>query len=188
VSKILDWQGMKEMYTRLLVERTGEDLATWNERVRNQGFEDEQSLRQWLTGQGVTGYAQYLLVKERFGWPDFMMASADDLITGQYAEKPQLKPIFDAVIAAAAELGPVTIQTRKTYVSLVTRRRTFARVQPTTRDRVDLFLRLENQLPGGRLLPTNTHERMPVRIGLSSLDSVDDEVAALLQKAYDENR
>lgn len=188
MAQVLDWQGMKEMYARLLLERTGEDLATWNERVQGKGFEDEQSLREWLTGQDVTGYAQYLLVKEQFGWPDFMVASADNLITGQYAEKPQLKPIFDAVIAVAAELGPVTIQTRKTYVSLVTGRRTFARVQPTTRDRLDLFLRLENQQSGGRLLPTNTHEHMPVRIGLSSLDSVDDEVVALLQQAYNENR
>src|SRR5512142_1889064 len=96
------WQSMKEMSARLLVERTGKDLAFWNQRIRNEPLEDEKSLRAWLAQQGVTGYAQNLLVMERFGYPDFMLASADDLIDGQYADRPQLRPIFDAIIAAAA--------------------------------------------------------------------------------------
>jgi len=86
----------------------------------------------------VTGYAQSLLVMERFGYPDFLVASADELIDGQYKDRPQLRPILDAILAATAGLGEVVIQARKTFVSLVTPRRTFARVQATTRNRVDL--------------------------------------------------
>jgi hypothetical protein len=123
-----DWKGMKDMSARLLHERTGQDLETWNQRITSEGFTDEQTLRAWLTEQGVIGYAQALLVMERFGYPDFFLASADELIEGQYAERPQLRPIFDAIIDAAAGLGEVIVQTRKTYVSLVTPRRTFARV------------------------------------------------------------
>jgi hypothetical protein len=85
------------------------------------------------------------------------------------------------------ELGEVIIQARKTYVSLVTRRRTFARVQPTTRTRVDLGLRLEGQKPGGRLQPSRIHETMQVQIGLTSPEEVDDEVLAWLRKAYEQN-
>src|SRR5438094_9546487 len=127
-----DWKGMKEMSARLLHERTGQDLDTWNQRITSEGFTDEQSLRAWLTEQGVTGYAQSLLVMERFGYPAFFLASADELIDGQYADRPHLRPILETIIDAAAGLGEVTIQSRKTYVSLVTPRRTFARVQPTT--------------------------------------------------------
>lgn len=188
MAKILDWQGMKDMYTRLLVERTGEDLATWNERIQREGFDDEQRLREWLSAQGVTGYPQALLVMERFSWPEWMQASADDLIEGQYADRPNLRPIFNAILAAVSGLGDLTIQTRKTYVSLVTKRRTFARVQPTTRNRVDVYLRLPDQLPGGRLLQSRTHEHMPVQIGLERVEEVDDEVVDWLRKAYEENR
>lgn len=39
-----------------------------------------------------------------------------------------------------------------TYTSLLTRRRTFAAVKPTTRSRMDLVLRLDGAEPGGRLL------------------------------------
>jgi hypothetical protein len=182
-----DWQGMKDLSARLLYERTGQDVATWKERIASEGFTDEQQLRAWLTAQGVSGYAQSLLVMERFGYPDFLLASADELIEGQYADRPQLRPIFDAIINAAAGLGEVVVQTRKTYVSLVTPRRTFARVQPTTRQRLDLGLRLEGLEPGGRLLPSKIHQTMPLQISLTSLEEVDAEVLGWLQQAYDQN-
>ena len=182
-----DWKGMKEMSARLFNERTGEDVNTWNQRIRSEGFTNEQQVRTWLTEQGVTGYAQSLLVMERFGYPDFLLASADELIEGQYADRPQLRPIFDALIDATAGLGEVVVQTRKTYVSLVTLRRTFTRIQPTTRKRVDLGLRLEGQQPGGRLQPSKIHETMPLQISLSTLDQVDTEVLSWLQQAYDQN-
>jgi hypothetical protein len=182
-----DWQGMKDMSARLLNERTGEDVETWNQRITAKGFTNEQELRVWLTEQGVTGYAQSLLVMERFGYPAFFLASADELIQGQYADRPQLRPIFDAIIAAAAGLGAVVVQTRKTYVSLVTPRRTFARVQPTTRQRVDLGLRLAGVEPGRRLIPSKIHETMPLQISLTTPNEVDAEVLDWLQRAYDQS-
>ena len=182
-----DWKGMQEMSARLLYERTGQDLETWNQRITREGFTDEPTLRAWLTEQGVTGYAQSLLVMERFGYPAFFLASADELIEGQYADRPQLRPIFDALIDAAAGLGEVVIQTRKTYVSLVTPRRTFARIQPTTKQRVDLGLRLQGLQPGGRLTPSKIHETMPLQISLTSMDEVDGEVLGWLQQAYSQN-
>ena len=187
MSETRDWQGMRDMSARLLKERTGEGLNTWNQRVKAEGPNDEKSLRAWLTRQGVTGYAQSLLVMERFGYPDFMLASADELVDGQYADRPQLRPIFDAIISAAAGLGEVIIQTRKTYVSLVTPRRTFARVQPTTKKRVDLGLRLEGQKPGGRLQPSKIHETMRLQISLTAPEEVDSEVLSWLQQAYEQN-
>jgi hypothetical protein len=182
-----DWQGMRAISARLLQERTGADVDTWNQRIKEQGFADEQALRAWLATQGVTGYAQSLLVMERFGYPDFLLASADELIQGQYADRPQLRPILDAIVDAAAGLGEVIIQARKTYVSLVSPRRTFARVQPTTKQRVDLGLRLEGQQPSGRLQPSKIHETMPLQISLTTPGEVDSEVLAWLEQAYDQN-
>jgi hypothetical protein len=33
-----NWQGMKDMAARLLKERTGEDVAAWNQRIEQEGF------------------------------------------------------------------------------------------------------------------------------------------------------
>jgi hypothetical protein len=188
MANVLDWSRHREMWIRVLEKQTGKGLNHWNQRVRKENFKDEKSLRAWLKGQGVAGYAETLLVMERFGYPDFMTSSADELIEAQYADRPHLRPIYDAVIQAMSGVGEITIQARKTYVSLLTPRRTFARIQPTTKNRVDLGLRLERQKPGGRLQPSRIQETMKVQIGLSSVEEIDPEVLGWLQRAYDENR
>jgi len=187
MANLQDWRAMLAWSAGLLKERTGEDVAEWNRRIAKEQFADEASLRAWLTDQGVTSYPQSLLVWERFGYPSHLVASAGELIDQQYADRPHLRPIFDALIAAAAALGEVTIQARKTYVSLVTPRRTFARIQPTTKNRVDLALRLGGREPGGRLQPSNIHETTPFEIRLGSVDDIDTEVLDWLQTAFYQN-
>jgi hypothetical protein len=120
---------------------------------------------------------------------EFLVADAEDLIAGQYADRPHLRPIFDAVIAALPALpGPVTVQARGTLVSLVSPRRTFAVLKPTTRSRVDLGLRLDTiKQSEGRLRPARDIGQATVRIALSTPGEVDDEVRNWLTMAYDEN-
>jgi uncharacterized protein DUF5990/uncharacterized protein DUF5655 len=117
------------------------------------------------------------------GGPD----DAGALIAGQYSDRPQLRPVLEAVLAALSALGPVTVQARKTLVSLSTPRRVFAVVQPTTRSRVDLGLRLEHERPGGRLLAARDLGAATVRIPLTRPGEVDAEVVGLLRRAYQEN-
>jgi hypothetical protein len=125
---------------------------------------------------------------EQFGYPDFYLASADELINAQYADRPHLRRILDAVVAAAAGFGETIVQARKGYVSLVTPRRTFARVQATTKERVDVFLRLEGQKPAGRLQSSKVHEKMDFEVRLAKGDELDSEVLGWLRKAYEHNR
>jgi len=181
-----DWKGMWETAGRQLNEHTGEDVAAWNRRIHEHGFPDEQSLRGWLTQQGVTGYAQTLLVMERFGYPDYFQASANELIDAQYASQPELRPVFDAIIQATSAFGEVAIQARKTYVSLVTPRRTFARIQPG-RSRVEVGLRLVGQNAGGRLEPSRIHASMPLQVSFSALDDLDAEALGWLKLANEQN-
>jgi hypothetical protein len=116
-------------------------------------------------------------------------ADADELVDGQYADRPQLRPVLDAVLAAASALGPVTVQARKTCVSLVSPRRTFAAVQATTKNRVDLGLRLDGLSPAGRLLVARNiaSGTINLRIALGGPGEVDEEVAGWLRRAYDES-
>jgi Family of unknown function (DUF5990)/Domain of unknown function (DUF5655) len=119
--------------------------------------------------------------------PDFLTADADELIAGQYSDRPQLRPVFDAVLAALPVVGPATVQARRTMVSFVTPRRTFAVIQATTKSRVDLGLRLEHERPGGRLLAARDLGAATVRIPLSQPEDVDAEVLGWMRRAYREN-
>ena len=184
------WQEMREHEIRWLTERTGEGLEAWNSRIREQDFADEASLRKWLTEQGVTGYPAMLLVMERFGYPDYLQATADELIEGQYADRENLRPILDAIFALLPGVGNVEVQARKTYVALLTPRRTFAAVQPTTRSRIDLGVRLSpKQEPTARLERARNFGQSSVThiIRLGSPEAVDDEVEGWLRKAYEIN-
>jgi hypothetical protein len=122
--------------------------------------------------------------------PEFLSPEAVELIDGQYADRPHLRPILDAVLAAIPPLGAVTLEARRTLVSLVTPRRTFAIVQATTKHRVDLGLRLElpgAPEPGARLLPAKNLGPATVRIPLTEPANLDDEALGWLRLAYQQN-
>lgn len=99
--------------------------------------------------------------------------------------------ILYGVLLQVAELGEVTIQIRKTFVSLVGPRRAFAMVQPTTKTRVDLGLRivLPTDAAPARLQPATSLGRgiITSRIGPSSAAEIDDEVAHWLLRSYEAN-
>ena len=103
------WRAMVDWIVDILERRTGEGLETWNRRVAASGTTDEAGLRAWLTEQGVTGYPRMLLVMERFGYPDHLTAGVEELIGGQYADRPALRPVLDAVLAQAPSLGELLI-------------------------------------------------------------------------------
>jgi Family of unknown function (DUF5990)/Domain of unknown function (DUF5655) len=122
--------------------------------------------------------------------PGLLPPEAVELIDGQYADRPHLRPVLDAVLAAVPSLGAVTVEARKTLVSLVTPRRTFAIVQATTKNRVDLGLRIDGPgapAPGARLQPARNLGPATVRIGLTNPAEFDDEALGWLRLAYEQN-
>jgi hypothetical protein len=123
---------------------------------------------------------------ERFGYPDFLTASADELIDGQYADRPGLRPILNSVLVAVGGFDGVDVQARKTKISLMTPRRKFAEVAPTTRTRVDLFLRIDAESPSGSLADAAPRpgDVMNLKVGLAGPEDVDDEVAGALHRAF----
>ena len=184
------WEEMRTSITERLLRQTGHDVAWWNEHIAAQsGAGDEASLRAWLAGQGVTGYQQMLLVHETFGYPAFLLASADELTEAQYADRLALRPILDAVVAAVLALGEVEVQARKTYTTLLTPRRTFGAVRPTTKTRVDLGLRIDGVQPSGRLLDgrNTAGGSVNLRLPLHTVDDLDAEALGLLDRAYQTN-
>jgi len=184
---MLDWM------SGLLLRRTGHDVPWWLGAVRNAGLPTEAATRTWLTENGVTGYAQNPVMWELFGFPDFFLKDAAELLEGQYADRLQLRPIADAVIAlvlAWAEdgTGQATVQLRKTYISLLTPRRKFAQVTPVSKSAVDIFLRLDE--PAGGLLEASAarpDNAFRLKIRLRQASEVGAEVADILLRAYRAN-
>ncbi|HJQ47972.1 MAG TPA: DUF5655 domain-containing protein [Amycolatopsis sp.] len=188
--EVTAWAQLREWSAGLLLRKTGHDVEEWNRRVADTGVGTEADLRAWLQEQGVTGYAQMLLVMERFGYPDFLTADAATLVDGQYADRPALRPVYGRLVALASGLRDVSVGARKTYVTLSTARRKFAVIKATTQRRVDLGLRLEGVALSGRLDSPKVlrDDALTVRIALAAPDDVDDEVAEWLTRACELNR
>ncbi len=184
---VRDWRGMRNLASRLLEESTGENLDAWNRKIELEGPADEKILRLWLGQRGVTGFTQSYLVVEKLGNPDDLAVTGPELIDGQYADRPALRAVYDALIAAATAQGDVTVQAHRTYVLLYSPLRVYARVESPSPDRIELQLRLDKIPAGGRLEPSTVHENLPVRIVLRSPGDLDAETLAWLQQAYVEN-
>ncbi|MGX1159269.1 hypothetical protein FBY31_2363 [Arthrobacter sp. SLBN-100] len=188
------WQLMVDNNKALLIRKTGKDTAHWVRKARAAGIHNDGELRTWMREEfGVTGYAQYAVSWEMFGYPDFMLRDADELIDGQYANHPHLRPIADALLAWASATDGVEIQMRKGYVSLHSRRRKFAQVTRTTNKAVDVTLRLDatglDYPVEGRIDAVKTRADDPFtrRVRLTSEDQVDDELLEILATALDQN-
>lgn len=184
------WQEMSARVQAQLERQTGETVAQWNAKIRAEAEpKTEPQLRRWLAERGVTGYPAMYLVYETFGYPDYLQKEAGVLIDEQYADRPQIRPIFERVVEVLPTVGSVEVQARKTYVALLGPRRTFASIQPTTKTRIDIGLRLEGVKPEGRLEVAKSigQSSMTHKLALSSPADLDDEALGWLRRAYQAN-
>jgi hypothetical protein len=106
----------------------------------------------------------------------------------QYAGgKAALRPIYDRVLEIVSGFGDdVDRQVRKTYVAFA-RGKQFAVVQPSTKTRVDVGLKLPGVPAGGRLEETSTTGGGAIthKVSVTMVEEVDAELAAWLRAAYD---
>ncbi len=170
-----------------LKEKTGKALGDWIDLVQQQGETAHGKIIKWLkTEHGVThGYANLIAHMYRAG---DQPATGDELIETQYSgAKSGLRPIYEAIVSATRALGEdVEFAPKKAYVSL-RRNKQFGLVQPSTRTRVDLGLKLKGVEPQGRLEASGSFNAMVShRVRLQNLDEMDDEVVAWLKAAYEQ--
>jgi hypothetical protein len=182
---------MMAAVTDSMAARTGRSLDEWVGLVEAEGPDplDQNAVRRWLKDvHGVPQNTQWAIAWEaatRAGWVE---PTVEEYVAGQYAgAKAGLRPIYDVIVAAAAELGEdVKIEGRGTYTPFV-RARQFAAVAAATKDRVDLGLRFTDPPASDRLVPAKAPGQSTHKIALRSVDEVDDEVRGLLRAAYDQN-
>ena len=183
------WRFMVENNQALLLRKSGHDTAWWAEQGRAAGLADDAELRAWMRDQhGITGYAQYAVSWEMFGYPDFMLRDADELFEAQYADHPELRPIADALLAWAAETEGVEIQLRKGYVSLHSSRRKFAQITRATNSCVDVTLRIDAPAQGRlEAVKIRAGDFFARRVRLRSAAEIDDDVLTFIAQALHQN-
>ncbi|MHB1134215.1 MAG: DUF5655 domain-containing protein [Chloroflexota bacterium] len=181
-------EAMRAAVAANLPAKTGKDLATWAELLRAQDLTSFKARVEWLKREHGLGHVQAQVVAWEIDRPlAAPPPSAEVLLAAQYAgEKAALLPIYERLVAAARALGDdVRLEERQTYMTLV-RRRQFGLIQPTSRQRVTLGLKLPGAVETPRLRPAGSFGSGQVthRVDLTSVEEVDDEVRVWLSQAY----
>lgn len=171
-----------------LEEKTGKPLKHWITIVRNERFEKHGQIISFLKSEhGFThGFANFVAHKARES--DAGSHNAEDLISNQYSKgKEHLKPIYEKILSEVQQFGSdIEVAPKKASVSF-RRMCQFALVQPSTKSRIDLGLklndaeltdRLENSGPFGSMC-TN-------RVQLTDISQVDEELIGWLKTAYEQ--
>jgi hypothetical protein len=109
----------------------------------------------------------------------------DDAVAQIYAgPKAALLPIHERVMAAVSAFGPFETAPKKAYLSL-RRKKQFAMVGPATKTRVDVGINLKGVPATSRLVALPPGGMCQYKVGVSSADEVDAELAGWLRQAYD---
>lgn len=178
---------MEASMIRNLKDKTGKTLDQWLKIVRASGLSKHGEMVKLLKSeQGLThGYANLVAHKAREAAAP-AAAGDGDPVDAQYADKEDLRPIYEALIERVRNFGDdVEVSPKKTYVSL-RRSKQFALIQPSTKTRVDVGIQLKGRAAGERLEASGSFNAMVShRVRVTAKDQVDPELIGWLREAYD---
>ena len=165
-----------------LPAKTGKSLTDWLAIVASTDLEKHGQIVKFLkTDHEMTyGFANLVALQAL----DAATGGAPDSLGDQYERKPDLRPIYDALVAAVGDFGDAEVSVKKTYVSL-RRNKQFAILQPSTKTRFDVGINLKGVDPTERLEASgNFNGMVSHRVRVHSVDEIDAELLGWLQDAY----
>lgn len=169
-----------------LLRQTGKPLAHWIKVVKDSGLNKHKATIDFLKAEhGFTyGFANFVAHKAR----QSDAASSDDqtLVDEQYRGKEQLRPIYEALKAEILQLGDdVQVAPKKAAVSFI-RKFQFVLINPATKRRIDLGLKLKGVPTTERLGDSGPCGTMCThRVQITDATDVDDELLAWVRQAYE---
>ena len=164
--------------------KTGKSLEEWKAILKKKSFSKHSEAVNFLKNEhAVThGFANTIvaLSKEESHTPT-------DLVDNQYKGKENLIPIYEELLSVVKSFGnDVSIAPKKTSVSIL-RKKQFALIQPATKTRIDLGLKIKDKPTTDRLENSGPFGTMCThRVKLSAIEQIDTDLKEWLKEAYEE--
>ncbi len=169
-----------------LLEKTGKTLEEWVKIVKKENFEKHGEIIKFLKSEhGFThGFANFVAHKARKS--DAASHDANELLKNQYAKKEHLKPIYEKLKKEISKFGKdIEFIPKKASVS-VKRKYQFVLIQPSTKTRIDLGLKLKGKDTTGRLEGSGPFGSMCThRVQITDISQVDKELLEWINEAYE---
>ena len=169
-------------------KNTGKKMDQWVAIVNNSGFAKHGELVSFLKEKhgfthGNAGVVVHI-AKQSYAGAE---GNDTDWITEQYKGKETLKPWYEKVMTEINNFGSdVEIAPKKAYVSL-RRKKQFAILQPSTKDRLDVGLNIKGVAPSGIVEDGSKWNAMCThRIKVSDEKMIDKNLINWIKQAYEQ--
>ncbi|MCC2617830.1 DUF4287 domain-containing protein [Aestuariibacter halophilus] len=168
-----------------LADKTGRDLQQWLDIVSPQLPAKHGQLVKWLKSEHGVSHGFANLIAHQALNQDSPAAEGEALIDAQFRGKENLRPLYRAVVDYLLQLGPdVELAPKKAYVS-VRRKTQFALLQPSTKTRLDVGIKLKGMPPDGKLEASGSFNAMVThRVRVTGIDDIDEALKGWLADAY----
>ena len=170
-----------------LLTKTGQDLDHWVGVARSACITGHMALVEHLKHVHGLGHGHANSVVHAANASAAALQDDDTLIAAMF-EGPRAvwRPTYDALVAAVTGFGDdVELAPKKGYVSL-RRKKQFALLQPSTKDRFDVGLALKGEEPVGALeLAGSWNAMVSHRVRIAFGVPTDAQLAGWLRAAYD---
>lgn len=167
--------------------KTGKTLPQWLKLLGSDSFEKHGQIVKYLKSEHSVSHGFASMIAHEHLNQNTPQPNSDDLVEQQYqGNKAALRPIYDALLNAVKKFGnDVEIAPKKTYVSL-RRNKQFALIQPSTRDRVDVGIKMKSKNPTARLEAAGSFNAMVThRVRITKVSEVDKQLLSWLKAAYE---
>ncbi|MFZ9386333.1 MAG: DUF4287 domain-containing protein [Chitinophagaceae bacterium] len=169
-------------------KNTGKKLDEWIAIVNRSGFAKHGELVNFLKEKhGFTHGNANTIVHFAKQSHAAAAGNSEDLVAVQYKGKENLKPWYDKIMKEISAFGKdIEIAPKKAYVSL-RRKKQFALIQPSTKDRLDVGLNIKGVAASGMASASGSWNAMCThRIKLENEAAIGKELFNWIKKAYDE--
>lgn len=170
-----------------LKEKTGKSIEEWAAVAKASGVQKHGEIVKFLKETHGLGHGYANAVAHSLNQSAAAMADDKDaLIEAQYAgAKAAMRPIYERLMAEIMAFGDdIQIVPMKAYVSL-RRSKQFACLQPATKERFDVGIKLKGAVATERLTEGGFNGMVSHLVKVKSSDEIDAELIAWLRQAYD---
>lgn len=166
--------------------KTGKTLDKWIAVARASGIGAHMALVNHLKAEHGLGHGYANMVVHAANASSSMSQNDDALVDAAFnGAKAHWRLLYDRLVALVRGFGDdVELAPKKGYVSL-RRKKQFALLMPSTRDRFDIGLALKGEEPGGKLeLAGSWNAMVSHRIRIAADAEADEQIANWLRTAY----
>jgi predicted transport protein len=169
-------------------KNSGKKLEEWIAIVNKSGFEKHGELVNFLKEKyGFThGNANVVVHSARQSHAG-AVENSDDLVADQYKGKEHLRTWYDKIMKEILKFGnDIEVAPKKAYVSL-RRKKQFAILQPSTKERLDVGLNIKGVQPSGDVTASGSWNAMCThRIKVEDEKRINKDLIQWIRQSYDQ--